>query len=274
MHDFVNLTCGLFQGTFSASVSHERVSSCIEDAHRRLGRRTNGSIIRGLHVELVKYARKGRLGDVLFMWNFPGILEVPRGIMHDVGTIQLTCKTIPLNHKVSIFVFGNGKIKLCGKMIDPFVAASAVVSDVDYTKEHDTVHDAMQAYLDQVKTCACDIVGAEPVESRFEPGIIHGQFTFGFHIQGIHELSLFAAREAKDLFSYVRGQEPEIRARAFAIQVYLKDNEKMHLSFDHKGKVQLFNTTGYHDMRRCWKAFMSLITRALEAGVISVSELS
>lgn len=271
MHDFVNLTCGLFQGSFPATVSLERATSCIEDGHRRLSCRINGSIVRGLHVELVKYARKGRLGDVLFMWNFPGILQVPKGIMHDVGTIQLTCKTIPLNHKVSIFIFGNGKMKLCGKMIDPCVAAEN--GSVDLMKDHDAVHDAMQAYLDDVKTCACDIIGAVPSERAFEPGIIHGQFTFGFHIQGIHELSLFAAREAKDLFSYVRGQEPEIRARAFAIQVHLKDNERMHLSFDHKGKVQIFNTKGYHDMRSCWKAFMTLITRAVEADVISVNEL-
>jgi len=275
MNDFVSLRCGLFQGSFEAHVTLEKATSCIEDSHKRLGCRTSGSVINGLHIELVKYARKGRLGDVLFMWNFPGMIEVPKEIMRDVGSIQLSCKTVPFNHKVSVFVFGNGKIKLCGKMIDPFLAASAFIGDgeCDLTKEHDVVHDAMQAYMDQVKDCACQILGADPLEAGFEPGIIHGQFDFGFHIQGIHELSLFAEKEARDLFSYVRGMEPEIRARAFAIQLYLKDNEKMHLSFDHKGKVQLFNTKGYRDMRKCWHVFMTLIKRALEENIITVSEL-
>lgn len=267
---WVSITCGLFQGSFGAAVTHERVTECLEDAHRRLGCKSSGSVVRGLRVELVKYARKGRLGDVLYMWNFPGLLQVPKGVMHDVGSIQLTCKTIPFNHKVSIFVFSNGKIKLCGKMVDPAQAATALEVDL---KDHDAVHDAMQAYLDQVKECACHVIGATPNEPTFEPGIIHGQFDFGCHIRGIHELSIFAARESRDLFSYVRGQEPELRARAFAIQLFLKDNEKMHLSFDHKGKVQLFNTKGYHDMRKCWDTFITLISRALDEGVITITDV-
>tara|TARA_Y100000389_G_scaffold205069_2_gene262685 strand:- start:3328 stop:4152 length:825 start_codon:yes stop_codon:yes gene_type:complete len=269
----VTIKCGLFQGTFKTRVSHDIVTASIEDSHRRLGSRTDGTVVRGLRVELVKYARKGRLGDVLFMWNFPGMLQVPKNIMNDVGSIQLTCKTIPFNHKVSVFVFGNGNVRMCGKMIDPFVAASAVTctDGFDMTKEHDRVHEAMQAYLDEVKECVCDIIGAVPFESTFVPGIIHGQFDFGFHIQGIHELSIFADRHARDLFSFVRGQEPEIRARAFAIQLFLKDNEKIHLSFDHKGKVQLFNTKGYYDMRKCWCVFISLIERALESDIITIS---
>ena len=267
---WVSITCGLFQGSFCADITHERVTECLEDAHRRLGYRSSGSVVRGLRVELVKYARKGRLGDVLYMWNFPGMLQVPKEVKHDIGSIQLTCKTVPFNHKVSVFVFNNGKIKLCGKMIDPVQAATALQVDL---KNHDEVHDAMQAYLDQVKECACHVIGATPKDPRFDPGIIHGQFAFGFHIQGIHELSMFADRQARDLFSFVRGQEPEIRARAFAIQLFLKDNEKMHLSFDHKGKVQLFNTKGYHDMRKCWDVFIDLISRALESDVISLTEL-
>ena len=150
---WVSITCGLFQGSFGAAVTHERVTECLEDAHRRLEYRSSGTVVRGLRVELVKYARKGRLGDVLFMWNFPGLLQVPKAVMHDVGSIQLTCKTIPFNHKVSIFIFSNGKIKLCGKMIDPVQAVTAFASGD--MKDHDAVHDAMQAYLDQVKECAC-----------------------------------------------------------------------------------------------------------------------
>ena len=270
---FVSITCGLFQGTFEADMTHERVVSCMEQIHIQKGYRRRDGMIRGLHVSSVKFARKGRLGDVLFLWNFPDPFKIPEHIMENVGSIQISCRTVPLNHKVSAFIFANGKIKLCGKMIDPMVSVNDRLSEIDVTKDHDVIHEAMQRYLNEVKECVCDFIGAIPKEPWFNPGIIHGQFNFGMHIQGINELSIYAAREARDLFSYVRGQEPEIRARSFAIQLYMKDNEKMHISFDHKGKVQIFNTKGYRDMRRCCDVFLDLISRAIEDNIITVSDL-
>lgn len=272
----VALQCSMFQGTFALRVSPEQVTTSIKE-HNQRTTSTTLSVLRGLHLESVKYAKKGRLGEVLFFWSSPNELCVPSHVVEQAGSIQLKCKTIPYNYNVSIFVFGNGKVKLCGKMIDPFEVAGIVheerIDELDFTQEHDLVHDAMQAYLDQVKLYACQVIGAVPDTETFVPGIIHGQFNFGFHIEGVNRLALLAARDMKDLFSYVRGQEPELHARAFAVQMFLKDKKKMHLSFDHKGKVQLFNTKGYHDMRACWDAFISMILRGLEANAITLTEL-
>jgi hypothetical protein len=222
----------------------------------------------------VKLAKKGKLGDVLYKWSKQEYFTVLPTIIEEVGSIQISCTTIPYDKNVSIFFFNSGKIKICGGILDPCTAGIKLnpsLSTEEIAHDYTILDSSVQTYLNEVKGFVCDMLGVISDSSTFVPGLINGQFELGMHIQHINKLSLLASSEMKDLFSYVRGQEPEINGRRYAVQMFL--NSKLHISFDHFGKVQIFCAKSFMDMVLCWKSFIDMITRALDVEKIVLSDI-
>ena len=272
----------MYQGCFETDGDIMTATEIMADPLKRTACFTepSKSLVSGLHVKSVSYAKPGKLGGKLFEWNeTSGPLPIiPTLISNNAGSMQITCVTIPHDIKVSIFLFGNGKIKLCGGILDSYTAASILwlkkhgVECEQY--DHEALHEGLQTFLDQVKYYSCKLIGVEASNKTIEPGIIQGQFKFGYYINEVNKLAKIAASEMKDLFKYVAGQEPDLykRHRAFAVQMYLKGYERLFMSFDHMGTVQIFNAKGYHEMVKCYESFVDMIIRATEDDRITIDE--
>lgn len=273
----VTIKTNMFQGSFATTgVSIESVAKRLQDPLARVScfsGSNSGSMLEGLEVHAVKFAKKGRLGESLYTWHEGEVMNVHWSVTEQCGSIQLSCTTVPYNLKVSIFFFGSGKIKICGALINPYTAASQKSGHAveEIINKYDLLNDAVQSYMDELKSLTCTLLDAIPDTPSFSPGIMNGQFELGMHITNVNGLSLFASKHMKDVFVYTRGQEPEINGRKFSVQLYLTD--KLHMSFDHLGKVQLFCAKSFNDMTRCWKAFVDLLTRAIDKEVIELSDL-
>lgn len=273
----VTIKTNMFQGSFATEgVSIESVTKRLQDPLARVscfsGSNPSG-MLKGLEVHTVKFAKKGRLGESLYTWRGGEVMNVHWSVTEQCGSVQISCTTVPYNLKVSIFFFGNGKIKICGALINPYTAASQKSGHAieEIINKYDLLNDAVQSYMDELKSLTCILLDAIPDTPSFTPGIMNGQFELGMHISNVNGLSLFALRNMKDTFVFARGQEPEINGRKFSVQLYLTD--KLHMSFDHLGKVQLFCAKSFNDMTRCWKAFVDLLTRAIDKEIIELSDL-
>jgi len=282
----VSIKAIMYQGSFETDGDIITATNIMEDPMKRIACFTEPSLslVSGLHVKSVKYAKRGNMGSKLFEWNeTSGTLpRIPMLTSCSAGSMQITCTTIPHDIKVSIFLFGNGKIKMCGGLLDPYTAASILwlkkygveCDRSNMIFDHEAQHEGLQTFLDQVKHYSCKLIGGKASHSTFEPGIIQGQFKFGYYINEVNKLAKIAATEMKDLFKYVRGQEPDLyqRHRAFAVQMYLKGHDKLFMSFDHMGTVQIFCAKGFHDMALCYETFVDMIIRATEDDRITVDE--
>lgn len=273
----VAIRTNMFQGSFQVTGTDvDNVTKRLQDPETRNPRNagTGKLLLDGLHVRSVKFAKKGRLGSVLYTWTEGSVMDVNWTVTEECGSIQISCTTVPHDHKVSIFFFGSGKVKICGALMDPYTATLKKYPETpedDLPQSYDLMNVSIQAYMDEVKSLVCDVIGGVPDEPVFSPGIMNGQFALGMHISNVNRLSLFAASRMKDTFSFVRGQEPEINGRKFAVQLFL--NNKLHMSFDHLGKVQIFCAKSFSDMVSCWKAFVEVITRAMDENIVELSDL-
>lgn len=273
----VTIKTNMFQGSFATEgITIESVAKRLQNPVARVscfsGSNTGGMLI-GLEIHRVKFAKKGKLGESLYTWNEGEVMNVHWSVTELCGSIQLSCTTVPYDKKVSIFFFGNGKVKICGALVDPYTAASKKSGHVveEIINKYDLLNDAVQSYMDELKSFTCTLLDAIPDTPSFTPSLMNGQFELGMHISNVNGLSLFALKHMKDTFVFVRGQEPEINGRKFSVQLYLTD--KLHMSFDHFGKVQIFCAKSFNDMTRCWKAFVDLLTRAIDKETIELSDL-
>lgn len=273
----VTIKTNMFQGSFSTEgVSIESVVKRLQDPLARVSCFSGsnpGYMLKGLEVHGVKFAKKGKLGESLYTWNEGEVMNVHWSVTEQCGSVQLSCTTVPYNLKVSIFFFGSGKVKICGALINPYTAASQKSGHAveEIINKYDLLNDAVQSYMDELKSLTCTLLDAIPDTPSFIPGIMNGQFELGMHISNVNGLSLFASNHMKDTFVFVRGQEPEINGRKFSVQFYL--TEKLHMSFDHLGKVQIFCAKSFNDMTRCWKTFVDLLTRGVDKEIIELSDL-
>ena len=273
----VTIKTNMFQGSFATEgVSIESVVKRLRDPTARVSCFSGsnpGDMLQGLRLHCVKFAKKGKLGVTLSSWYEGEVMNDHWSIAEECGSIQISCTTVPYDLKVSIFFFGSGKVKICGALINPYTAASQKSGHAveEIMNKYDLLNDAVQSYMDELKSLTCTLLDAIPDTPSFAPGIMNGQFELGMHISNVNGLSLFATKHMKDTFVFARGQEPEINGRKFSVQLYLTD--KLHMSFDHLGKVQIFCAKSFNDMTRCWKAFVDLLTRAIDKETIELSDL-
>lgn len=273
----VTIKTNMFQGSFSTKdATIDTVTKRLKDPTQRVSCFTTSTpdcMLMGLKINTVKFAKKGKLGESLYTWNDGELMDVHWSITEQCGSIQLSCLTVPYNMKVSIFFFGSGKVKICGALIDPYTAAvkKSGFQIEEVIDKYSLLNDAVQTYMNELKSLTCVVLGATPDVVSFEPGIMNGQFELGMHISNLNDLCMFATRNMKDTFAFVRGQEPEINGRKFSVQLFI--SEKLHMSFDHLGKVQIFCAKSFSDMTDCWKAFIDLITRAMDKEIIQLSDL-
>ena len=205
----VSIRTLMFQGWFPIDSDIDRVTANIENPLTRVScfDRDDGCMLKGLHMHTVKFAKKGRLGDVLYTWHEGDQFVVPPTLKDMTGSIQIACTTVPYNLKVSIFVFTNGKVKICGALIDSYTAGmmwyqhnkgSCATHNIMF--DYDSLNSGIQAYLDDVKLFVCELLGAVPDTLTFFPGFLNGQFDFGMRINNVNQLALFASRTMQNLF--------------------------------------------------------------------------
>jgi hypothetical protein len=288
----VTIKTNMFMGCFAlhpkpgSAVDVRSVTTLLSDPNKRVSCFTverRPYLLEGLHIKTVKFARKGRLGDVLHLWNESDIMEVPLDIQENTGSIQISCLTVPFDLKVSIFFFSTGQVKVSGALLDPCTAGMNWLNNKNnntdcqassIVHEYETLNSGMQSYLDEIKMFTCTVLGGTSIETTFVPSLMNGQFELGMHISNVNQLSLLAATSMTDLFSHVRGQEPEINGRRFSVQMFLKGKDKLQISFDHFGKVQIFSAKSFSDMVLCWKVFIDMITRALDNETVCLSDIT
>jgi len=231
-------------------------------------RRQHGSqsgVINKLNVNTVKIKKKGNMGANTFIWN-PRFSSSMEGYdTRDVGSLSLACTTDPGNLTISIFYFFNsGKVKVSGKTIDPEVAEAfghdPTLSNTQATDE------GLKKYFNSLMEETARLFGITPKTENFPLCFLNG----GFKIKEIpssqvQEMAI-KSREFPQWFLYATGQEPEINGRMFGISLYL--SEKLKVTFDHKGKVQVFSAKSYSDIIKCRDVLLKYIEECERIGII------
>lgn len=238
------------------------------------------TVIKCLNIHSIKLSKKGRLGSYLYEWTSSDAFTVDYLDILKVGCIQLKCNTVPGDYNISVFFFfPSCKIKVCGKLLDKEVSQAFSVfskgqTESEIDKETEDVDTGLNMYYKDI-TSILEIIFQVKFACIFTPSLLTGQFNYQCYIHNCNDIAIHAMK-FPDLFDSSNGQEPEINGRMFAVQLYIKSasEKNLHISFDHYGKVQIFNATSFSDMVYAIKIFLKFMDICITDKITKTEVLS
>ena len=221
-----------------------------------------------LAVTGVKFKRKGALGSFVFNWN-PRFSTMEELRTSDIGSISITCTTTtPDRYNINIFYFFNtGKVKISGKTIAPALAHPLGEKQHPELTSDEQIDFGLKEYFNCLMEQTVALLGVTPVCENFPLCFLNGGFDIDYIPAPEVQRMAIRSRDYPEWFVKATGQEPEINGRMFAVKLFLE--EKLRVSFDHKGKVQVFCAKSYSDVIKCKEVLNKYVEKCKELGIIS-----
>lgn len=260
------ITLQLFQGCFEVHTKNRGVLSVLLSIQDYLKDTTNINTgpVKSLKVSVVRLVKKGSLGSVSFTWN-PNLSNLREIETHNIGSLRIGCKTVPGNYNLSIFYFfESGKIKVSGKTIDP-QTASTYGEGMTQDGTESSTDIGLQTYFDNIMDLTAQALGTLSTTEHFQIGMMNAGFNAGY-LRGVQEMAMKAS-SYPDWFVRAEGQEPEINGRKFAVKLFISD--KLRVSFDHFGKVQVFCAKSFSDVLKCRDIFFKYLEECKRIGIVT-----